>query len=171
LSDRSDGSDRLDRLDYYTLLGVAADAEPPAIKGAFRRFARKYHPDRFAGAPAEKVERASRIYRRGSEAVQILTDPVARRAYDAALRAGTLRLRTEDRERAEARERAPEEERTQPIRSPQALAFYNRAAEAAREGRWRDAWKAIKTALEHEPENPLMKTRLAQIEIRLRRGG
>jgi curved DNA-binding protein CbpA len=164
-------SDPLDRLDYYTLLGVAADADPPAIKAAFRRFARKYHPDRFAGAPAEKVERASRIYRRGSEAVQVLTDPVARRAYDVALRAGTLRLRTEDRERAEARARAPEqEERAQPIRSPQALAFYNRAAEAAREGRWRDAWKAIKTALEHEPENALMKARLAQIEIRLRRG-
>ena len=164
-------SDPLDRLDYYTLLGVAPDAEPPAIKAAFRRFARKYHPDRFAGAAPDKRERASRIYRRGSEAVQVLTNAVSRGAYDVALRSGALRLRTEDRERAEARARAPEEERTQPIRSPQALAFYNRAAEAARDGRWRDAWKAIKTALEHEPDNPLMKARLTQIETRLRRGG
>lgn len=165
-------SDPLDRLDYYTLLGVAADAEPAAVKAAFRRFARKYHPDRFAGAPPDKRERANRIYRRGSEAVQVLTDPVARAAYDVALRAGVLRLRTEDRERAEARARAPEEEeeRAQPIRSPQALAFYHRAAEAARAGRWRDAWKAIKAALEHEPDNPLMKARLSQIETRLRRG-
>ncbi len=163
-------SDPLDHLDYYTLLGVAADAEPTTIKAAFRRFARKYHPDRFAGAPPEKRERASRIYRRGSEAIQVLTDPVSRGAYDVALRSGTLRLCAEDRERAEARARAKEEEPTQPIRSPQALAFYTRAAEAAREGRWRDAWKAIKTALEHEPENPLMKARLTQIETRLRRG-
>jgi curved DNA-binding protein CbpA len=164
-------SDPLDRLDYYTLLGVAPGADAGDIKRAFRRFARKYHPDRFAGAPGDKVDRASRIYRRGSEAIQVLTDPVSRRAYDVALRAGTLRLSTEAREHAEAGARAPSEPRqAQPIRSPQALAYYTRAAEAAREGRWRDAWKAIKTALEHEPENPLMKARLSQIETRLRRG-
>jgi curved DNA-binding protein CbpA len=162
-------SDRLDLLDYYTLLGLALDASPDDIKAAFRRFARKYHPDLFAGAPAEKLARASQIYRRGSEAYQILTDPVSRRAYDRVLRLGKLRLSADEREQAEVREKGDGDERkTAQIKSPQALAFYNRAAEAARAGKWRDAWKAMKTALDHEPENPVLRSRLAQIEGRLR---
>ncbi len=160
-------SDRLDLLDYYTLLGVQPDASVTDIKRAFRKFARRYHPDRFAGAPEDKVHRASQIYRRGSEAYQILTDEVARRAYDRVLRVGQLRLRAEARERAEAEAKAPKK-REQPIRSPQALAFYQRAAEAARSGRWRDAWKALKTALDHEPNNQLLEARLSQIEDRIR---
>jgi curved DNA-binding protein CbpA len=161
-------TDRLDLLDYYTLLGLAPDAPASEIKRAFRRFARKYHPDRFAGAPADKSLRATQIYRRGSEAYQVLSNPVSRRAYDRVLRMGKLRLSAEERERAEAEERAPER-KAQAILSPQARAFYERAAQAAREGRFRDAWKALKTALEHEPDNTLMKARLKQIEDRLRR--
>ncbi len=160
--------DRLDLLDYYTLLGVAPDASTPDIKRAFRRFARRYHPDRFAGAPDDKKERATQIYRRGSEAYQVLTDGVARRAYDRMLRVGTLRLSAEAREHAEAEQRAPKK-REQPIRSPQALAFYNRAAAAARNAQWREAWRLMKTALDHEPDNPLLKSRLAQLESRVRK--
>lgn len=160
-------SDRLDLLDYYTLLGVAPDASNADIKRAFRRFARRYHPDRFAGAPEDKAQRATQIYRRGSEAYQILTDPVARRAYDRVLRVGALRLGTEERERAAAEESAPKKNEP-PIRSPQARAFYQRAAEEARGGRWREAWRAMKTALEHEPDSALLRARLTQIEDRLR---
>lgn len=160
-------SDRLDQLDYYTLLGVAQDASLADVKRAFRKFAKKYHPDRFAGAPAEKRDRATQIYRRGSEAYQILVDPVSRTAYDRVLRVGRVRLSAEERERADAQQKAPEK-KEQPIRSPQALAFYNRAAAAARGGQWREAWKALKVALEHEPDNALLRGRLAQVEARLR---
>ena len=162
-------SDRLEMLDYYTLLGVEPESTVVEIKAAFRKFARKYHPDLFAGAPEEKRTRASQIYRRGSEAYQILTQPVSRRAYDRVLRLGKVRLTADERERAEASEKAPVHKKEEPaIRSPQALMFYRKAAEAARGGQWRDAWKALKTALEHEPENPLLKARLTQIEARLR---
>ncbi len=160
-------SDRLDLLDYYTLLGVAHVAPVVEVKRAFRKFARKYHPDRFAGAPSDKVQRAAQIYRRGSEAYQILVDPVSRTAYDRVLRAGQRRLSMEEKERADAEQRAPER-KEQPIRSPQALAFYHRAAEAARSGQWRDAWKALKVALDHEPDNKLLRARLAQVEARIR---
>src|SRR5262245_20119906 len=84
--------DRLDQLDYYTLLGVAEDAEVAAIRRAFRTFALKYHPDRFAGEAPDSVARATAIYRRGSEALEVLSDPVARKAYDLALAGGELRL-------------------------------------------------------------------------------
>ncbi len=160
-------SDQLELLDYYTLLGVTVEVSAAELSRAFRRFARKYHPDRFAGGPEDKVVRATQIYRRGSEAYQVLCDPVARRAYDRVLRLGKLRLSADERDREEAQQKA-EPKKEQPIRSPQALAFYQRAADAARGGRWRDAYKAMKAALEHEPDNALLRARLAQIESRMR---
>jgi curved DNA-binding protein CbpA len=92
-------ADRLDLLDYYTLLGVAEDANAHQIKLAFRTFARKYHPDRHAAGPPERIARATQIYQRGSEAMQVLTDPTLRRGYDAAHARGALRLTPEERDR------------------------------------------------------------------------
>lgn len=158
--------DRLDQLDYYTLLRVAEDATIGEIKAAFRKFARSYHPDRFAGGSKEKMERANAIYRRGSEAYQVLTDPAARRAYDKELRAGKLRLSAEKRDRPISI--APKAAPKTAINSPQALAFYRRAAQAARARDWVTAWKAMRAALDIEPNNRLIETRLQQIEARLR---
>ena len=165
-------TDRLELLDYYTLLGVEQEASSAELKSAFRKFARRYHPDRFAGGDPEKLGRATQIYRRGSEALQILTNPVSRRAYDRLLRLGKTRLSADDRDRAEAEERiaqaTPRTVPDAPIRSPQALAYYQKAANAARGGKWREAWRLMKGAVEIEPENELLRTRLNQIESRLR---
>ena len=165
-------SDQLEKLDYYTLLGVDPGVSIPDVRKAFRKFARRYHPDRFAGGDPDKIARASQIYRRGSEALQVLADPVSRRAYDRALKAGKRRLTADDAERAQIRQRAaaaPKKD-APPIRSPQAEAYYRKAADAARSGRWRDAWKGLKAALEIEPNNPLIESRLAQVEARIRSG-
>lgn len=82
----------LDALDYYTLLGVTEEATRAEIRAAFRRFALRYHPDRFAGQSEALSTRALTIYRRGAEAVDVLCDPQQRKAYDAVLKRGEKRL-------------------------------------------------------------------------------
>lgn len=159
-------SDPLDQLDYYTLLGAADDAPPEEIQRAFRRFARRYHPDRFAGESDEKVERAARIYRRGSEAFQVLMDAKTRAAYDEVLRGGQTRLTPEERDRA-LRDVA-EKKTTHPIRSPRALAYFEQGVREAHAGDWRAAWRHLRAACDEEPGNTFLESRFHQVDRRLR---
>ncbi|HEX5364833.1 MAG TPA: molecular chaperone DnaJ [Gallionella sp.] len=76
--------------DYYEVLGVAKDAEPKAIKDAFRNLALKYHPDRNKEAGAE--ERFKEI----AEAYAILSDPKKRAEYDSRGFAGVEGFSQED---------------------------------------------------------------------------
>lgn len=62
--------------DYYQTLGVARDAPAEAVKKAYRRLARKYHPDVSKEADAEK--RMKEV----NEAYAVLSDPGKRAAYD-----------------------------------------------------------------------------------------
>jgi DnaJ-class molecular chaperone len=61
--------------DYYALLGVDAGADDHALRFAWRRLAAQWHPDR-AG------EVATATFQRLSAAYEVLSDPVARAAYD-----------------------------------------------------------------------------------------
>ncbi|MCR4426330.1 MAG: J domain-containing protein [Firmicutes bacterium] len=63
--------------DYYKILGVRKDASEKEIKAAYRKLARKYHPDVNPGDRAAE-ERFKEI----SEAYQVLSDPEKRSRYD-----------------------------------------------------------------------------------------
>lgn len=66
----------MDFKDYYKVLGVSRDADADTIKKAFRKAARKYHPDINAGPDAEAK------FKDVNEAYEVLKDPDRRAAYD-----------------------------------------------------------------------------------------
>ncbi|KXX63609.1 DnaJ C-terminal domain-containing protein [Marichromatium gracile] len=63
--------------DYYKTLGVARDASQDEIKRAYRKLARKYHPD------VSKESDAEARFKEINEANEVLHDPEKRAAYDA----------------------------------------------------------------------------------------
>lgn len=64
--------------DYYEVLGVSRDASLEEIKRAYRRLAKKHHPDRNKDNPKEAEAKFIEV----SEAYEVLSDPEKRQRYD-----------------------------------------------------------------------------------------
>jgi DnaJ-class molecular chaperone len=79
--------------DYYIILGVARSESPAGIHEAFRKLAKKYHPD--LGGPE-----ATETFQEIAQAYEVLSDPEQRRTYDQSLRGGETFFRSEPLEQA-----------------------------------------------------------------------
>lgn len=66
----------MDFKDYYKVMGVARDATEAEIKQAYRRLARKFHPD------VSKLKDAEARFKELGEAYEVLKNPEKRAAYD-----------------------------------------------------------------------------------------
>ena len=66
----------MNKKDYYEILGVSKTATDAEIKSAFRKLAKKYHPD------VSKEENAEEKFKECQEAYAVLSDPGKRKQYD-----------------------------------------------------------------------------------------
>ncbi len=114
---------------YFTILGISLDADAEEVKNAYRRLAKRYHPDREGGD--------SRKFQEVQEAYTVLIDPEERRRHRSRSRSQSSGgnvpvrvVRSEDRRRPH-RERV----RAEPLR-PEREGSGGRAAEHIAPG-WR----------------------------------
>ncbi len=113
---------RLDTHDHYALLGVERLAERKLVKRAYFALAAQFHPDRYfkkklghARAPLE------RVFRRITEAHDVLTDRVRREAYDRTLPPSAPVAARQTSRRPPPKSRTPPRRTSRPKVSAQAL--------------------------------------------------
>ena len=146
-------------MDYYSLLGVPPDASIDAIKAGFRAFARRFHPDRFAGHP-EHVAEASAVYRRATEAYRVLTNAEQRRFYDEQRAQGRTRFAPELVRRSVRPSGAPVHAETY---SARARPFVAQAEQALRAKNYKQAKLNLQIALQHDAGNETLVRKLSEV--------
>jgi curved DNA-binding protein CbpA len=72
-------------MNYYVLLGISQDADPDAIRSAFRARARQYHPDAGEGSSVDRFREILTAY-------ETLNDPDRRGNYDRLLKNTRARI-------------------------------------------------------------------------------
>ena len=63
--------------DFYRVLGLERTASPEEVKRAYRRLARRFHPDVNPGDASAELQ-----FKRLTEAHEVLSDPAKREEYD-----------------------------------------------------------------------------------------
>lgn len=75
---------RKEEENLYTILSVKPSAKQKDIKKAYYKMAKKYHPDFLQGEGVSERERdeAAEMFKKISKAYEVLSNPIARQAYD-----------------------------------------------------------------------------------------
>ena len=68
--------------DYYKVLGVSKNASADEIQKAYRKLARKYHPDLHADGEEKAREQAKQMFQKVQQAYDVLSDEKKRQMYD-----------------------------------------------------------------------------------------
>ena len=71
-----------EKRDYYEVLGLQKGASADDIKGAYRKAALKWHPDRWVSGTDVEKKTAEERFKEASEAYSVLSDPDKRAKYD-----------------------------------------------------------------------------------------
>ncbi|MCA9684582.1 MAG: DnaJ domain-containing protein [Myxococcales bacterium] len=150
-------NDQIDSFSYYEFLAVDQDTDYIGIRDAFYERAQRFHPDRFVALGGETVKKAVyAVYKRMTEAYQVLTDPELRSAYDRALAEGQFRLSPEARSR-----RLDADERQ--VSNPFARIYLRSGRQKYEAGDLNGAWIDCELGLSLEETPPLRNLHVAVV--------
>jgi curved DNA-binding protein CbpA len=160
-------------LPYHELLGVGLDPDPKAVKRAYFRLSREFHPDRFfrrnLGPFAAKLER---IFRKVLEAHELLSDPVARAEVQRSLatpahpgprarRAGAPVGAADARRRLASLAAHGKALRERQLKAKH---YFETGMAAFRAERWLEAAASVRLALAFDPANEAHREAFGQIQ-------
>lgn len=152
-------SQTLDRMTYYNLLDVPMDAKRKVIEAAYYRRARNIHPDRHVYETDPQRRRdLVRLYARFGEAFRVLRDADLRRAYDAELAEGRVRLSNQARNAHRLAQQAPDP------RTESARKLLGRGYEMIRAGNFTGAAAQLRLAAQLEPDSKVIARALEQCQ-------
>lgn len=164
----------LDALTYYELLQVDPTATHDDLKRAYHEFAETFHPDGHPGRAADERAALDAIFKRGTEAYSVLSEPTLRARYDAALAHATgeepaPRVHTVPPPAASRSSAPPPPRLSDGVTSPSARAFVRRAEELVEKGDLKQAKLQMVMATHLDPENELLRDYLRQIEEQMKK--
>ncbi len=149
----------LDSISYYELFRVPREASPDALRDAFHSFAESFHPDGHQWRHPTEQAAIGYIFKRGTEAYRVLTDPQLRVRYDEALANGILRPESlivdADGPRSIGRPGAGNR-LIDKVRTPGARPFILRVEELAKKGDPQQAKLQLVMAMHMDPKNPAL---------------
>jgi len=168
----------LDELTYYDLFRVPPDASADDVRAAFHQFCDIFHPDRHFARDDDEREAIGIVFRRGTEAYNVLSDPGLRAQYDDQIRARTASVGAGSSPAAMSvrlapASRAPTGGSTAPrsledtVRSPSARPFARRAEELVGKGDLRQAKLQLVMANHMDPDNEALEAALRDVEAKL----
>ncbi|MCL4684097.1 DnaJ domain-containing protein [Myxococcota bacterium] len=154
----------LEELDYYQVLELVPDAPTSAIRAAYHRTSRRFHPDAHRDAPPELQQQVAQVAKRITEAYAVLRDPRRRQVYDRQLAGDRDRVRMP---LAEAEAQADRQRRDQHEgRTPNGRRYFALAKADLNRGDRASAERNLKTALTFEPDNAVFRALLQELVAR-----
>lgn len=157
----------LDTLSYYEVFRVRPDASPDELRRAFHVFAEAFHPDVHNWRPPAQKDALGRIYRRGTEAYRVLSEPGLRARYDQSLAGGVTRSEALVTESESLASRPPPSRSSRPsdhVRVPAARTFVLRAEELMKKGDPGQAKLQLVMALSRDTGNPALEAFAREID-------
>lgn len=154
----------LDKLSYYQLLRIAANADVGSIRAAYYRMAASLHPDRYHGLPDTATrEQLESIYARINEGYRVLVSPERRALYDKGLAQGKFRFDPAS-ERVPQGPKNPEDS----IAHPQAKKFFRLGMMCLGKKDWKGAVMNFNFAKTFEPNTAVINEKLAEAQAALK---
>lgn len=152
--------DALDAISYYDLFRIPRTSTFDDLRAAFHQFAESFHPDVHRWRHPTEQAAIGIIYRRGTEAYRVLSDPSLRIRYDEALASGILRPENliVEMDAPNARSIAPAGagRLIDKIKNAGARPFVLRAEELAKKGDPKQARIQLTMALHMDKGNPAL---------------
>jgi curved DNA-binding protein CbpA len=167
----------LDSISYYDLFRVPRESTPDGIRDGFHAFAESFHPDVHHWRHPNEQAAIGYIFKRGTEAYRVLSDPQLRVRYDEALANGILRPESLiiEIDGARANSMIPGSAAANAstrlidkVRTPGARPFVLRVEELAKKGDPQQAKLQLVMAMHMDPKNPALEAYGKELDVAIK---